>query len=600
MVPPFLQPHPDLQSAVGNAPLSSKHPAQLPTTDCLLSIISPMGGQPSDAPALSPPSPLQQGGQSSNAPALSPPSPLPQGGQPIALALSPPSPPPQGGQPSDAPGLSPSSSTLLLCPSDSTLNICHLNSQSAVKTGQCERRRRSRKELQLELVQAIEYDDLTAVHNLIDEGVPLDSSIMFNKTALTYAVERRNVALAQLLVQRGADVNCREPSVNAQQSLHVAVLAGLCSQPLHHGLAPGVPHCDMTQCLLQHGAASGDSHCDMTRCLLRHGAHVNGRDSCRRTPVMLAAHTGHLAAVQLLAAHGAELNAADDMGQTAIHRAVQGRNSAVLTFLLSKGANVNAADAFGWTALYLAILFRYADMVEQLVRSGICVNGTDIFRQSPLCVAVHRLSSQNLQTLLQTSVNLQGRRRRIPTTEIRVLISSAHSTGEVNEVCLRMEFEILHLLVNAGAMVDFCLLGDYFEQLLVDDNAVNAWRVALCHYLVVCDCASDYRRLLSINSKLSLSVMATWVERKQSLQQLCRTAIRSHLRRKQPCDLHSSISQLPIPNSVKNFLNLRDFFDMYPQFLPLFRDVDLSAAQHSTAQRFAISLESEENNFTDH
>ncbi|KAL8623549.1 hypothetical protein ACOMHN_051159 [Nucella lapillus] len=138
MVPPFLQPHPDLQSAVGNAPLSSKHPAQLPTTDCLLSIISPMGGQPSDAPALSPPSPLQQGGQSSNAPALSPPSPLPQGGQPIALALSPPSPPPQGGQPSDAPGLSPSSSTLLLCPSDSTLNICHLNSQSAVKTGKPE------------------------------------------------------------------------------------------------------------------------------------------------------------------------------------------------------------------------------------------------------------------------------------------------------------------------------------------------------------------------------------------------------------------------------------------------------------------------------
>ncbi|KAL8618882.1 hypothetical protein ACOMHN_000889 [Nucella lapillus] len=138
MVPPFLQPHPDLQSAVGNAPLSSKHPAQLPTTDCLLSIISPMGGQPSDAPALSPPSPLQQGGQSSNAPALSPPSPLPQGGQPIALALSPPSPPLQGGQPSDAPGLLPSSSTLLLCPSDSTLNICHLNSQSAVKTGDCE------------------------------------------------------------------------------------------------------------------------------------------------------------------------------------------------------------------------------------------------------------------------------------------------------------------------------------------------------------------------------------------------------------------------------------------------------------------------------
>ncbi|KAL8567279.1 hypothetical protein ACOMHN_023322 [Nucella lapillus] len=135
MEEPFLQPHPDLQSAVGNAPLSSKHPTHLPTTDCLLSITPLMGGQPSDAPALSPPSPLQQGGQSSNAPALSPPSPLPQGSQPIALVLSPSSPLPQDGQPSDAPGLSPSSSTLLLCPSDSTLSICHLNSQSAVKTG---------------------------------------------------------------------------------------------------------------------------------------------------------------------------------------------------------------------------------------------------------------------------------------------------------------------------------------------------------------------------------------------------------------------------------------------------------------------------------
>ncbi|KAL8613560.1 hypothetical protein ACOMHN_021979 [Nucella lapillus] len=61
MVPPFLQPHPDLQSAVGNAPLSSKHPTQLPTTDCLLSIIPLMGGQPSEAPALSPRSSARAG-----------------------------------------------------------------------------------------------------------------------------------------------------------------------------------------------------------------------------------------------------------------------------------------------------------------------------------------------------------------------------------------------------------------------------------------------------------------------------------------------------------------------------------------------------------
>ncbi|KAL8590448.1 hypothetical protein ACOMHN_011661 [Nucella lapillus] len=176
MVPPFLQPHPDLQSAVGNAPFSSKHPAQLPTTDCLLSIISPMGGQPSDAPALSPPSPLQQGGQSSNAPALSPPSPLPQGGQPIALALSPPSPPPQGGQPSDAPGLSPSSSTLLLCPSDSTLNICHLNSQSAVKTGR------------------ISNDSIVQVYHFLFTSF---SSLIYRPIVCELHADRGSVALTQ-------------------------------------------------------------------------------------------------------------------------------------------------------------------------------------------------------------------------------------------------------------------------------------------------------------------------------------------------------------------------------------------------------------------
>ncbi|KAL8601645.1 hypothetical protein ACOMHN_003911 [Nucella lapillus] len=184
MVPPFLQPHPDLQSAVGNAPLSSKHPTHLPTTDCLLSITPLMGGQPSDAPALSPPSPLQQGGQSSNAPALSPPSPLPQGSQPIALALSPSSPLPQDGQPSDAPGLSPSSSTLLLCPSDSTLSICHLNSQSAVKTAKAKETRPKGRELQYQVT--VKLEKLVASgHTVILVFDAINRLVVANKTSQT-------------------------------------------------------------------------------------------------------------------------------------------------------------------------------------------------------------------------------------------------------------------------------------------------------------------------------------------------------------------------------------------------------------------------------
>ncbi|XP_076436736.1 uncharacterized protein LOC143276189 [Babylonia areolata] len=394
--------------------------------------------------------------------------------------------------------------------------------------------RRAQKELQFELVQAIERDNLSAVQYLISEGTQLNCIIMFNKTPLTYAIEKESFVLAKVLVKSGANTNYREPYGNAQQPLHIAV-------NVHS--------------------------CDMMEFLLDNGADINGRNGCGLTPLMLASYTGQLEAVQLLHSREADLNIRDHVGKTAVHRAAEGQHSFVLQFLLTKGADINALDRFGRTALYHSIMFRHMDMIKLLLESGVSVNGSDLFSQSPLQVAVHRLSRQNMRAVLSTSLDYHKREKRIPTAEVRMLLNSGES-----EATVRVDFEILQLLVNAGALLDFFKLGDYFENLpnhVHDDDL----KIALWHFLVVCDCTSDHEYFSLMGSKMSASVLDTWRQEKKSLQQLCRTAVRNQLRRRKPCDIHDSVNKLPVPTPLKNFLNLSDFFKRYPQFPPLFTAV---------------------------
>ena len=389
------------------------------------------------------------------------------------------------------------------------------------------RRNLTQKELQLELVQAIERNQLSIVNQLLIKGIHLNCIILFNKTPLTYAIESEAFDIAKTLVESGADVNAREPIASARQPVHVAV---------------DFPDYDILQFLLQHGAD------------------VNGQDGCGATPVMLASYAGHLNVVRLLYEHGADLMAYDFVGRTALHRAAERQHNDIVSFLLANNADIDARDHFGWTAIYHSIVFGHINTIKFLLACGISVNGTDCNNRSPLAVCCNRLCPPNLKVVLSTALDFYKRERKIPTSALHFVLNS--------EDCTKREFIILELLINAGAHLNVARLTDFF---LLCPNLALQRKQPILHYLLLSGCVWAQEDFSMAASLPYVPQLRLWVDEQRSLQQLCRICVRGQLSCKSLCrDIRSAIDLLPIPLAMKNFLNISDFGDMYPGYLPHF------------------------------
>ena len=60
------------------------------------------------------------------------------------------------------------------------------------------------------LVRQAEAGDLAALRRLLDAGVPVDARDARRRTALLVATHANHIDVAQLLIQRGADVNAKD------------------------------------------------------------------------------------------------------------------------------------------------------------------------------------------------------------------------------------------------------------------------------------------------------------------------------------------------------------------------------------------------------
>jgi hypothetical protein len=73
-----------------------------------------------------------------------------------------------------------------------------------------------------------------------------------------------------------------------------------------------------------------------------------------RTPLMMAASGGHIAALQALIKLGADVNASDDSGETCLMLAVKAGKPDVVIALISAGADISAETKRGATAMSIA------------------------------------------------------------------------------------------------------------------------------------------------------------------------------------------------------------------------------------------------------
>lgn len=139
--------------------------------------------------------------------------------------------------------------------------------------------KRSQKDLDLDLDEAVDNQDTHAVRRLLKLGASPNAGDDFRVTVLHRAASKGNVAIMQLLLGRGADPK--------------AV-------------------CVRGRSVLMYACAAGRDRA--ARLLLEHKVDVNRPDSNGWTPLLFAVGGDSLDVVQQIIAHGADVNAAPEGG----------------------------------------------------------------------------------------------------------------------------------------------------------------------------------------------------------------------------------------------------------------------------------------------
>ncbi|WP_395751022.1 protein kinase domain-containing protein [Prosthecobacter sp.] len=186
------------------------------------------------------------------------------------------------------------------------------------------------------------------VRMLLDLGAPMNDLDDAKLSVLHHAAAANQALAADLLIERGMDVNYFLPpegltplmlaaETNATAAMRVLFEKGSRANALVE-----------LESALHKAARAG--HVESAALLLKHKADVKRPNTRLATPLHLAAGGGHVEIMKLLLAHGAEVDARDIRRFTPLHEAaVMGKLDAA-RLLCEHGANPLARDGGGLTA----------------------------------------------------------------------------------------------------------------------------------------------------------------------------------------------------------------------------------------------------------
>ena len=131
--------------------------------------------------------------------------------------------------------------------------------------------------------------------------------------------------------------------------------------------------------------AAHAGHVSMIRRMISIGAKLDVQNKWGETPLMIAALKGHKNVVEILLAAGAAVDTQNVENYTAFIFAVEQRDVVSMRILLDNGADVNAANLFS-TSLHVACTRGMVESVAILIEANVNVNVTDSFGRSPFDV----------------------------------------------------------------------------------------------------------------------------------------------------------------------------------------------------------------------
>ena len=198
------------------------------------------------------------------------------------------------------------------------------------------------------------------------------------------------------------------------------------------------------------------------------------KDQRSRTPLFIAAESGHTGVVEMLIGReDVDINSKDEMGDTPLSLAVKRSNEAMIIILLNRSdVNVNSKDKMGDTPLSIAVGCGNEAIVKILLnRDDVDVNSRNMESDTPLSIAITRKHKTMVEILLNrddVDVNSKNRYGDTP-------FSGAARSGHVSITKLLVERGVdlsLHNNQLRKAFTEAASYGRYkMMKLLLEENA---------------------------------------------------------------------------------------------------------------------------------
>ena len=290
------------------------------------------------------------------------------------------------------------------------------------------------------LMRAAENGHEAIAQLLLEKGADIQTQDLFGQTAMTRTATRGHEAVVRLLLENGANVNAKDKF--GKTALMRAAACGyetVTRLLLENGAnfnaenrnretalieAVNYEHTAVIQLLLEKGCnmevrgfndetalMKAAANETVTRLLLENGANVNAKDAFGRTALMKAAAYGNETVTRLLLKNGANVNAKDEIGRTALMKAAACGYETVTRLLLKNGANLNAEKRNGETALMRAAEYGYETITRLLLENGANVNAENNDGETALMKAAACGYETITRLLLENGANLNAEKR---------------------------------------------------------------------------------------------------------------------------------------------------------------------------------------------